>query len=286
MKLIDPAAIQKIIEEVAAAEIMPRFRNLERNDIKMKGVDDPVTVADHAAEESLIARLMDVLPGSSVVGEECCAKDPRIISRFGTDDDIWVIDPIDGTRNFIEGRREFGVMVAQVRRKETVAAWIHDPNTGHTLLGEKGSGVWLQGSKMRLAGRDPAIPKLVIIGSRLRSILNKPEVAPVIAALPALAIGSAAAFDYARLFTGDMLFGNSTAPRASSLLYRISKPWDHVPGLFLQAEAEGYSADFYGKPYDMQNGRTGLILAPDKEAWTGMYNTIRPVIRELSAADA
>ncbi|MDD3370302.1 MAG: inositol monophosphatase [Alphaproteobacteria bacterium] len=285
MKSVDPVAVQKIIEEVAATEIMPRFRKLQSGDIQMKGVGDPVTVADKAAEESLIARLQDTLPGSSVVGEECCAQNPGILGRFGTEDDIWVIDPIDGTRNFIEGRREFGVMVAQVHRRETVAAWIHDPNTGHTLSAERGSGVWLQGNKMRLAARDPAMPSLVILGSRLRSILNKPEAAAVIAALPALAIGSAAAFDYARLFTGDVLFADSKAPRATHLLYRLSKPWDHVPGLFLQAEAEGYSADFLGKPYDMRNGTSGLLIAKDKDDWAGIFDVIKPVLDDLSRAD-
>lgn len=282
---VDIAVVQKIIEEVAATEIMPRFRNLLERDISMKGVNDPVTVADKAAEAALIARLQDVLPGSVVVGEECCDEDPGILSRFSGEDDVWVIDPLDGTTGFIEGRREFGVMVAHVRRKETVAAWIHDPNTGHTLSGEKGSGVWLQEKRMHLAGRDPAFPKLVIIGSRLRSILSKPEVAPVIAALPALTIGSAAAFDYARLFSGDLLFANSAAPRATSLLYRMSKPWDHVPGLFLQAEAEGYSADLYGHPYNMEDGKSGLLLAPDRETWVGIHNTIKPVICDLAFAD-
>ncbi|MDD3371839.1 MAG: inositol monophosphatase [Alphaproteobacteria bacterium] len=286
MKADDLYAVQNIIEEVAATEIMPRFRKLEQGDIEMKGVDDPVTVADKAAEEALIARLQDLLPGSVVVGEECCAQNPSILSNFEGKDDVWVIDPIDGTRNFIEGRREFGVMVAHVRRKETVAAWIHDPNTEHTLAGERGSGVWLQGSRMHLAAHDASTPRLVILGSRLRSILTNPHATPVIAALPALAIGSAAAYDYARLFVGDVCFANSTAPRASWLLYRMSKPWDHVPGLFLQNEANGYSADFFGNPYDMQNGKTGLLLAADKDAWSGVYNTIRPVLRDLAVADA
>ncbi len=285
MNSVDPVAIQKIIEEVAATEIMPRFRNLQNGDIELKDVNDPVTVADKAAEEALIKRLTDALPGSTVVGEESHARDPRILSRFSGDSDVWVIDPIDGTRNFIEGRREFGVMVAQVRRKETVAAWIHDPNTGHTLAAERGAGVWCQGKKMLLASRDPAIPRLIVIGSRLRKMLNQPEMAPVIGALPALAIGSAAAFDYARLFTGDLQFANSTAPRATSLLYRISKPWDHVPGLFLHAEAEGYSADFYGMPYDVQNGKSGLLLACDKEAWSQVYDTIKPSIGNISAIE-
>ncbi len=214
MKPIDLAAIENIIAEVAATEIMPRFRRLEQSDIEMKGVNDPVTVADKAAEEALIARFQDILPGSVIVGEESFAKDTRILSRFSGDEDVWVIDPIDGTRNFIEGRAEFGVMVALVRRKKTVAAWIHDPSSGDTLAAEEGGGVWMRGQKMRLAGHDPKIPRLGIIGSRLRSALSKPRVVPVVAALPALTIGSAAAFDYARMFTGEKLFANSQAPPA------------------------------------------------------------------------
>jgi len=285
MSIVDLSAVQSIIEEVAATEIMPRFRRLQQGDVEIKDVDDPVTVADKAAEEALSKRLTGILPGSTVVGEETCSDDPYILGRFASDGDVWVIDPIDGTRNFIEGRREFGVMVACVRRKETIAAWIHDPNSGHTLSAEKGSGVWMQRKKMRLAARDPACKKLMIIGSRLRSIVDKPHLANAIAALPCLAIGSAVAFDYARLFTGDVCFGNSAAPRATALLYRISKPWDHVPGLFLHAEAGGYAATLYGKPYDLQIDKNGLLIAQDKDIWATLHSTIKPVIGELIQAE-
>lgn len=283
---IDVAKVQSIIAEVAETEIMPRFRNLQNGDVEMKDVDDPVTIADKASERCLTERLMDFLPGSVVVGEETCAQDPGVLSRFCGDDAVWVIDPIDGTRNFIEGRREFGVMVALVRHCETVAAWLHDPNTGHTLTAEKGSGVWLHEHKMRVAGHDPSLPRLAIIGSRLRGFLANPKAAPVIAALPALVIGSAALFDYARLFTGAINFANSDAPRASFLLYRMSKPWDHVPGLFLQQEAKGYSADFEGHPYDMKDGKTGLLVAPDEVAWHHFHEVIRPVLGVLAVSDS
>lgn len=286
MSSVDVAKVEALITDVAATEIMPRFRKLGQGDIVMKGIDDPVTVADKAAEKALSEGLRALVPGSVVVGEECCSEDPRILSRLGGEDDVWIIDPIDGTRNFIEGRREFGVMVAWVKNKKTVASWIHDPNSGHTLSAELGGGVWMQGTKMRLAACDAQAPKLVVLGSRLRGILLQEELAPVIAALPALAIGSAAAFDYGRLFSGDVFFANSTEPRASCLLYRMSKPWDHVPGLFLHAEAKGYSADFSGDPYDMENGKKGLLLAPDRACWGGIHNTIKPILNALALADS
>ncbi|MFA5041722.1 MAG: inositol monophosphatase family protein, partial [Bdellovibrionales bacterium] len=215
MKTTNLAAVQNIIEDVAATEIMPRFRKLEQGDIETKADNEIVTVADRAAEDALMKRLSDILPGSVIVAEEFFDHNPGILSRFDGENDVWVIDPIDGTWNFTQGRREFGVMVACVRRRETIAAWIHDPNTGHTLSAEKGGGVWLNGNKMRLAGSDPDYSRLMIVGSRLKSIVTKPQLAYVIAALPALAIGSAVAFDYARLFVGEVNFANSTAPRAT-----------------------------------------------------------------------
>ncbi|MDR3449294.1 MAG: inositol monophosphatase, partial [Alphaproteobacteria bacterium] len=160
MPKIDIDAVTEIIREVGIAEIMPRFRKLAEGDVEMKGVNDPVTVADKAAEEALAARFADIAPGSVVVGEESHAKDAGIIAHFSGDQDVWVIDPIDGTRNFIGGKPEFAVMVALVRRRKTVGAWIHDPNTGDTLTAEQGSGVWLDGNKMHLACKDKAVPSI------------------------------------------------------------------------------------------------------------------------------
>ena len=102
--------------------------------------------------------------------------------------------------------------------------------------------------------------------------------------LPKLETGSAAAFDYGRLFAGDAVFAHSAAPRATFLLYRQSKAWDHVPGLLMHAEAGGYAADLAGKPYDMQKARNGLLLAPDLENWTEFHKSFGPVLETLLAS--
>lgn len=270
--------------EVAATEIMPRFRNLAVDDVEMKGANDPVTVADKAAEAALTERLTVLFPGSVVIGEEGVAADPTILSRFGGDHDVWVIDPIDGTRNFTEGRPEFAVMIALVRDKQTVGAWIHDPNSGDTLAAERGGGVWLRGRRMRLAGHEPGAPKVGIFGPRLQQKLSRPELAAALQPLVIPEATSVAAFDYGRLFTGDAVFADSDASRAAYLLYRRSKPWDHVPGLLMLAEAGGYAADLTGKPYDMQDSADGLLIAPDKASWESVYRILEPAITKKSAA--
>src|SRR5262245_2136493 len=113
--LPDIDRVREAITEVAAQEIMPRFCNLAAADIRKKPGDETVTVADEAAEHALTHRLHDLLPGSLVVGEEAAAADQGVLARLGGDEFVWVIDPIDGTRNFANGKPDFGVMVALVR---------------------------------------------------------------------------------------------------------------------------------------------------------------------------
>ncbi|MDR3449492.1 MAG: inositol monophosphatase family protein, partial [Alphaproteobacteria bacterium] len=96
--------------------------------------------------------------------------------------------------------------------------------------------------------------------------------------IPAMEAGSAASFDYGRLFTGPTLFARSSETRARFLLYRQSKPWDHVPGLFMVAEAGGYAADLTGQPYDMEKGKDGLLLAADEGEWQRIHRAFAPAI--------
>ncbi len=125
---VDIEAVTAILREVAAEEVMPRFRALAEHEVRTKNGGELVTVADVAAERQITRRLRGLLPGSQVVGEEATAEDPGLLEKFTRDDDwIWVIDPIDGTANFAAGRPVFALMVALVRRGETEAAWILDP---------------------------------------------------------------------------------------------------------------------------------------------------------------
>lgn len=281
MSHIDLEAVQQIISEVGVLEIIPRFRKLADGDIEMKGVDDPVTIADKAAEDVLSRRLTDYLPGSVVIGEESFARNAGIISRFAGDQDVWVIDPIDGTRNFISGVPEFGVMVGLVRRKQTIAAWIHDPSTNDTLMSEKGGGVFLRGHRMRLAAHDKDLPFMGLIGSKLLSILQRPEIAPFMKDVPQVQKGSSAAFDYGRMFAGPVHFADSKEDRAAFLLYRMSKPWDHIPGLCMIAEAGGYAANLKGLPYNIENSRGGLLMAENRERWQELYDAFNPALQHL-----
>ncbi len=285
MLSIDLQKIAKIIRAVGVEEIMPRFRKLAAGDVEMKGVNDPVTIADKEAERRLTEELTKILPGSTVVGEESFAKDKNILSRIDGDAPVWILDPIDGTRNFVSGHPEFAIMVALVEKRQALASWIHDPNSGDTVMAEKGSGVWLRGKKLRLAAAEGLHNTVGLVGARVKKFISDSGLLPPQEKLPPIEIGSCAGFDYPRLFSGDINFANSTFSRAGFLFYRHTNAWDHAPGLFLNQEAGGYSADWQGQPYDMSKPRSGLLYAPNKDEWNRLYQLFEPLISYTQKAD-
>src|SRR5262249_47738188 len=121
------AEVERIIRDVAARDIMPRFGQLRPGDIAEKAPGDLVTVADRAAEESLIAALTAILPGSLVAGEEGIAADPNVAAALRGDRPVWVVDPIDGTHNFVADNVRFTVLVALAHRGELLASWTYAP---------------------------------------------------------------------------------------------------------------------------------------------------------------
>ena len=113
--MIDPNEVADIIRDVAAREIMPRYGQLAASEIGTKtGPSDFVTEADIAAEKSLRAGLTRLLPGAGFVGEESYTHSEAEQAALADAEAYWIVDPIDGTRNFVQGRKEFGSIVALV----------------------------------------------------------------------------------------------------------------------------------------------------------------------------
>lgn len=278
MSHIDIAKIDSLIRDIGKTEVMPRFRKLAEGDVEMKGINDPVTIADKETERRLTEELTRYLPGSVVVGEETFAKDKSIMSRLDGGDPVWIIDPIDGTRNFVAGYPEFATMVALVQNREPIASWIHDPNSGDTVMAEKGSGVWLRGKRLSLAAGNDLGSTVGLVGARVKKFISDPSLMPSGSLLPPIEIGSCACFDYPRLFKGDVTFANAVTPRAGFLFYLHTNAWDHAPGQLLAHEAGAYSANWAGQPYDLSQPRSGLLYAPNKDVWMHLHGLFEPLI--------
>ena len=261
--LID--AVIDAMAEVSANIILPRFNHLSQNEIRAKThAADLVTIADEEAERDLTAKLLKLLPGSKVVGEEAVAADPAALPGLLTHDPIWIVDPIDGTMNFIDGKPLFAVMIALVSQGETVLSWIHDPLTGRTLWAEKGKGAWRRPPQALSKPTDvrvkiPAEFKRdnVPLGSLTSGISSK-EFSRLTTSVARVIRQGCAGHDYWAVAEG----------RMHLLAYRRLKPWDHAGGVLIHQEAGGYSRLVSGEAYSpVAADQHWLLCAPTAEVW-------------------
>ncbi len=252
-----------LLADAASSEIMPRFRRLDRGDIKQKtSAADLVTEADVNAERVITARLRERYPDAMIVGEEAHSENPALLDGLAEAPLAFVIDPVDGTFNFASGIPLFGVMLAVVVKGETVAGIIHDPVGKDWLIGAKGAGSHVRhsdGSLEKARVADP-VPMEQMTGAIGFNFLPEPERSRL--ALNHVRTLSqfnyrAAACEYRLLATGGGHF----------VVYNKLMPWDHLAGALIHAEAGGYSARFDGSAYSARHIDGGLLVAPDKDSW-------------------
>src|SRR5260370_22176274 len=262
--LVDSARIERLIAEIAAEEVMARFEKLEAGDVSEKSPGDLVTIADVETERGLTPALLDLLPGSRVVGEEAVAADPRILEQLVGDDPVWVVDPIDGTANYAAGIPMFAVMVGLIRRGETVMGWIHDPVKRATASAATGEGAWCAGRRLKVAaGSAPGS-----MSGALSLRFGNRQLARRIGGRSNL-VGSVfnfrcAGHEYLALASG----------KAHFALYNRLYPWDHAPGQFIHREAGGFGARLDGSPYTPRETGGGLLLTPDQASWQALHEVL------------
>lgn len=243
------AAVAELLKKVARTVVMPFYQSLAANQIETKTGDDPVTVADRLAEEMLERELGTIIPGLPVVGEEAAFADPTVMERLA--DDCWIVDPIDGTRNFAAGKPPFAIMLALASRGEAQSGWIYDPVRDRLLVAHRGRGAFCDG--IRIASR---------ASSRGPSNLA--------------AMTSFMAPDKRALFEKEIMphYGHAEAPGCSAeqyplvafgehdlAIYERTLAWDHAAGALFLNEAGGRAARLDGRPYRVDDDRKGMIAA-------------------------
>jgi len=261
--LDDLARMHRAVAHVAQVELMPRFGRLRDTDIARKSSDfDLVTAADEAAEHALVDVLSADYPTAAFVGEESTHAEPWRLDCLAEAELCFVIDPLDGTRNFAAGLPLFGVILAAVARGEVVAGVIHDPVTGGTSLALRGHGAWSvdrQGIRTPLQVA-PAVPVEAMEGVVATHFLPEPRRSQVNARLSRLGMTNwfrCAAQEY-RL---------AAAGQCHMLFYNKLMPWDHAAGWLIHREAGGFSAHLDGTPYLPVHTTGGLLCAPDEASW-------------------
>jgi fructose-1,6-bisphosphatase/inositol monophosphatase family enzyme len=265
----DLTFVTDTIAAVARTEIMPRFQRLSDSDIRQKtSVFDPVTEADEAAERAISAALRSRFPDALIVGEEATAADPSLLTRMADARLAFVVDPIDGTRNFVAGLPLFGVMVAAIIDGAVVGGVIHDPICGDAAWALKGQGAWLtrggHDRRLHVAVPGPLDQMEAVAGTHY---LPEPLRTRVLTSLPQL--GSAT---WLRCSAHEYRMAASGA--CHILFYNRLMPWDHAAGWLLHQEAGGYSAHFDGTQYTPAQTTGGLICTPDEATWRLVHETL------------
>jgi fructose-1,6-bisphosphatase/inositol monophosphatase family enzyme len=249
----------QLLRETSQRELLPRFRNLSAADVIGKpSLEDPhdvVTVADRSAEVFLSERLAELLPGSLVIGEEAVAADESVLSRLRGRSPVWLVDPLDGTRNFAAGEGPFGPMVALVEQGEILLAGIHLSLTDELLVAERRLGAYANGQRLLPSPHQGPLRGTVFdkfmpaelaedLTARTHGHIREPAVL-------------CAASEYTKLARGSKHY---------SVYYRLM-PWDHAPGALILREAGGVSRHPSGKDYTVDDRRELTIAASSAAAW-------------------
>lgn len=255
--IIDPDRVAALIREVSAGVIMPRFCLPESHDTIEKAPGELATIADREAEVELAAAFTSMDPGSEAVGEEAVSAYPHLMDRIRESDHLWLIDPIDGTNNFIKGSPDFAVMVARLQKGRPTHAWIYQPVTDVMVVAEVGAGSWLNGERLQMT-EPPQISAMI-------GAAHIGRFPPEMRARLELGLKSiarnwplyCAGLDYVALIRGAKHFS----------LYSRTLPWDHAPGTLLVKESGGYVARLDGRPYEPADLAPGVLSAPNSESW-------------------
>lgn len=249
------AAMLALLREVSDTAILPYYQKLGEAQVIAKAADDVVTVADHRAEAMLIENLSK-LSDIPVVGEESAHADALVFDRLSGD--CWIVDPLDGTRNFAKGRAPFGILVAQASGGEAQSGWIYDCLTGRFCGTHRGQGALIDGERVtaRPTGEDPPVAAISLIFMDLAR--REAAKAALEGHYRQVDVPYCAAEQYPRLALGV----NDIS------LFERTLPWDHAAGALWLNEAGGRCARPDGSPYRVDDWqRKGLIGAATPRLW-------------------
>ena len=218
----------------ASKTLIRDFGEIENLQVSLKGPGDFVTNCDKKVEKILIDELLKARPSFSILSEE--------IGEINNDDSFkWIIDPIDGTSNFLHGVPHFAISVGLEHNKEIICGIIYDPIKDEMFTAEKGNGSYLNNQRMRVSSRSKLEDCMIFTGGPKREAKNR-ELAlkeyykfSIKLLSPIRKLGSAS-LDMAYVAAG----------RCDGFWQRNLNYWDIAAGIILIKEAGGFVTDFNG----------------------------------------
>jgi len=225
----------------ASKPLIRDFGEVEKLQVSLKGPGDFVTNCDKKVEKILINELQIARPNYSILSEE--------IGEINNDSACkWIIDPIDGTANFLHGIPHFAISVGLEENNEIIAGIIYDPIKDEMFIAEKGNGSYLNNQRMRVSSRSQLKDCVVFTGGPRQNVENKNTVLKEYnnfsseVDTPIRKMGSAA-LDMAYVAAG----------RCDGYWQRNLNYWDVAAGIIIVKEAGGFVTDFDGESKYVEN---------------------------------
>jgi myo-inositol-1(or 4)-monophosphatase len=215
----------------AARALKRDFGERENLQVSLKGPANFVTAADRRAEEILYEELTKARPGYGFIGEEGG-------TREGADKThTWIVDPLDGTTNFLHGIPQFAISIGLQREGTIIAGVIYNPATDDLFIAERGKGAFLNDTRLRVAARKQLHDCVIACGlphiGRGDLPLSRDEMTALQPRVAGLRRFGAASLDLAYVAAG----------RLDGYWERNLKPWDMAAGLIMIREAGGVVSD-------------------------------------------
>ncbi|MFP5382898.1 MAG: inositol-1-monophosphatase [Gammaproteobacteria bacterium] len=247
----------KIIEQA--------FTRVDTVPVESKGQNDYVTAVDRAAEAAIIDTIHKAYPNHAILGEES----GRIEGRRGDSDTLWIIDPLDGTTNFIHGFPHFAVSIAVMVRDRLEHAVVYDPMRKEEFTASRGRGAQLNDRRIRVSERKSLEGALIGTGFPFRK-----------EQMPHLEAYLAMFRDVAQVTAGIRRPGSAALDLAYVAAGRMDgfwesglQPWDTAAGCLLVNEAGGLVSDFAGGEKYLEKGH---IVGGNPKVLKALLQTIAP----------
>ncbi|MGB2818524.1 MAG: inositol monophosphatase family protein [Burkholderiaceae bacterium] len=209
--------------------------------VASKGRSDFVTEVDRAAEQAIVDILLKAYPDHAILAEEAGAS--------GESEYTWIIDPLDGTTNFIHGFPQYAVSIALRHREHVTQAVVFDPTRNELFTASRGRGAFLNERRIRVSRRTKLSECLIGTGFPFRSFEHLDEYVRMFRSVTELTAGirrpGAAALDLAYVAAG----------RLDGFWEIGLSPWDMAAGSLLILEAGGLVSDFKGEAAYLEEGR-------------------------------
>lgn len=227
--------VERICREVGAFQLL-HWNQMSSADVEIKSANQLVSFVDQNSEQKLIEAFQKLIPNSSIIGEESSPENRKL------EELTWVIDPLDGTTNFLHGLPVFSISVALFYQNEPVVAVIHCPALNETFCASKGNGATLNGQKIRVAEHAQLSDTLLATGFPYYKFNQLNEYLELLKECMQTTRGlrrmGSAAIDLAYVACG----------RFDAFFEMNLSPWDIAAGILLVREAGGKVTDFQGQP--------------------------------------